>query len=407
MKYHKLLPLITVISLFVLLLTSCTGGVGPAGATGPAGEKGATGAAGATGTAGAAGTMSAAQLGQLQSLADALGIPITNATAMKTLVDQRTVFDAAKKEGKLVIYTQTQTSDTAIFFLREAFERKYPEITVEFVMSSVSVVVNRFIDESSKGVKGADVIIQSQSSFVDILKNPDSLAKYVPVDSGWLPAALKEADGRWTSSSTAFYGIGYNTKLIAKADAPKNYADLLAPKWKGKIAMVDPKTSAVQAAVWKTMEKQYGEAFIRQLAGQNITFLVAADALSKLVSGEFPIYLNTLLSTFESSKIGGAAVDWIRQSDNITLTQPVCSGIAANAPHPNAAKLFSDFLISKEGQQIYADRGAIPNMAGLRLANPDLSTQGKKMVPLETVTDAERTAFLAAFQAKYSIGFPP
>jgi len=343
----------------------------------------------------------------LRAMADAAGIPINNPEEMKKLSGERKVIEAAKQEGKVVIYQQTQTPGSSAFALRSAFETKYPQVTVEWVTGGATEITNRFLDDYKNAVRGGDVIVLGQQALFDILQKKESLAKYVPKDTEYLSADLKDKDGRWTSHNVVILGIGYNTKLVPKADAPKTYKDLLDPKWKGKIGVPDPKSAPILPALWKTMEKQFGEDYIRQLATQNIHYYRDInEATNKLIAGEISIYLNAGPVALEQSKAAGNPVDWVRLSDNTYISQLGWYGISANASHPNAARLFVDLIFSKEGQQILADGGNLVNMPGVRVPNPDLAVQGKKLIQIESVPDAERTAFLNAFSAKYGLKFP-
>jgi iron(III) transport system substrate-binding protein len=206
----------------------------------------------------------------LRAVADAAGIPINNPDEMKKLVEERKLIEAAKQEGKVVVDTFSLLDGTPE--LRSAFERRYPFITVEIRQATATEVANRFLSEYEKGTKAADVITLGTAALFDILQKPDSLAKYVPKDIGWLPADLKDKDGRWASHVNVPFAIAYNTKLVPKAEAPKSYMDLLDPKWTGKIGAFDPKAAPASPPTWKTMEKQFGEDFIRRLAAQKIKY---------------------------------------------------------------------------------------------------------------------------------------
>src|SRR5262249_38019189 len=152
------------------------------------------------------------------------------------------------------------------------------------------------------------------------------------------------------------------------------------PKWKGKIGAADPKAGLVFPAFWKAMEKQLGEDFIRQLAGQKIIYYATrTEELNKLVAGDISILLDAYSDLMDVNNRTGKPVDWVRVSDNTYFSQPAWCGVSANAPHPHAAWLFMDFIFSKEGQQLLADGGQIATMPGLRLANPDMDIQGKKL----------------------------
>src|SRR3972149_10228843 len=109
--------------------------------------------------------------------------------------------------------------------------------------------------------------------------------------------------------------------------------------------------------------------------------------------------MTTTIGVTEPRKLAGQSVDWVRISDNAYNSIFAWYGIASNAPHPNAAKLYVDFIFSKEGQQIQEDTGGGPVMPGLRRANPDTNPEGMKLIPIELQSDADRKAFLAKYPA--------
>ena len=256
----------------------------------------------------------------------------------------------ARQEGKVVIY-YGGGPQALLDAIKSAFERKYPEVTIEWVGGRGGVeTIRQFLSEYEKGVKSADVVWLAQAGLFDILQKPDSLAKYVPKDTDWLSADLKDKNSRWASADTVLYVIGYNTNLVPQTEAPKGYRDLLDPKWRGKIGAANPKSAPGIPPIWKTMEKHLGEDFIRQLAGQKINYYAnSAEAANKLVAGEISILLNAGTGPVESGKRAGNPVDWVRTSDNTYFSQPGWYGVSANAPHPHAARLFMDFIFSKEG----------------------------------------------------------
>lgn len=156
------------------------------------------------------------------------------------------VIDGARREGKLVFYTNT---GAPLALLRSAFEKRYPFVTIELVTGTAAEVTKRFLNEFEKGVKSADVIALGQAALFDILQKPESLTEYLPRDSGWLAADLKDKDGKWASLSPQFLVIAYNTRLVPKAEAPRSYQDLLDRKWSGKIGFTLPTGAPEQAAI--------------------------------------------------------------------------------------------------------------------------------------------------------------
>ncbi len=332
----------------------------------------------------------------LRAVADAAGIPINNPEELKKLMEERKVIEAAKQEGKVVVYS---VADPVVrTALRGAFERRYPFVTVEYVGIPPSTTLGAlFISEFDKGVKNADALMLGYGDLKPVMERRELLAKYVPKDIEWLSADLKDKEGRWVAYLPVILPIAYNTKLVPKDQAPKSLLDVVDPKWKGKIGIT--KSAAPDALI--LFEKLYGEGFIRQLlVEQNPRFYASvAETHDKLAAGEVAIIPNGVLSFIEPRKAAGQPVDWVRASDNTYPGNFAWAALAANAAHPNAARLWMDFLMSKEGNQVRADAGAPSNMPGIRIANPEAAPLGKKVTLAETRSEAERKAFLAKYPA--------
>jgi iron(III) transport system substrate-binding protein len=160
--------------------------------------------------------------------------------------------------------------------------------------------------------------------------------------------------------------IAYNTRLVKRNEVPRSDDDLLNPKWKGKIAMDDTKP---EWFAWKLkrMGEEKGLAYMKKLAAQELRLYSGLSLITNLLAaGEFPLVLNTYLHTVEEVKRKGGPVDWITQDPVFTKFQPL--GIGAKAAHPNAAKLFADFMLSAEGQKIIATFGRVPTRRGVATA---------------------------------------
>ncbi|MCS4538527.1 MAG: extracellular solute-binding protein [Thaumarchaeota archaeon] len=333
----------------------------------------------------------------LKAVADAAGIPLGNAEAMRKIINERKVIETANQEGKVVVYSviDTRTMESLI----RTFEKRNPSITVELVRGTGPALTTRFFSEFEKGVKSTDVLMLGQALLGNVLEKGQLLAKYVPKDTEWIPVEQKDREGKWTAFGVSTFSIAYNTRIVSKDEIPKTLRDLVDPKWKGKIASVNPKSLPEFVDIYMAMEKLYGETFMKQLAAQNMRYYsTTGEALDKLANGESSIALVSIVFV-EPRKQSGQAVDWVRTGDNTYIISLPWTGITANAPHPNAAKLWEDFLLSKEAQQILVDNGALSLMSGIRLANPDLGFQGKKLILIEALSDAARKTFLDKYTA--------
>jgi iron(III) transport system substrate-binding protein len=327
--------------------------------------------------------------------------PTTITKTVTITVTPTPIIERAKAEGRVVIYTSAD--ERTIKALKEGFEKKYPFLTLEYVRGGPDALANRFIEEFDRRVAYADVLsLGTLSSLKIILTKPERLMVYVPKDIAWLPSELRDPEGRWHSSRIILVSIAYNTRLLKPEEAPKTFKDLIDPKWRGKIAYADFRVMAYAVEQLATFEKIYGESFIHELAKQQLFFVGTSftDPLARVIAGEY--LLTTPPITFaEVRKLAGDPVDWVRTADNTYLATYSWEGIASNSPHPNAAKLFIDFLFSIEGQAILERTGHSPLHPDVIFSNPDMSPQGKKIIFIDYLPPEE----LSKYRKKYTAIF--
>ena len=167
-------------------------------------------------------------------------------------------------------------------------------------------------------------------------------------------------------------GMAYNTKLVAPDIAPKRYEDLLHPRWRPKQIAMDYRDSSWMAVMLEIMGEAEGIAFMKKLAAKDLYMRENKNLLTQLLAaGEFPVLANTYLETFAKVQKAGAPIEWVAGRNPIPASTHLL-GIYAHARHPNAAKLFVDFLLSREGQSLTA------NVIGTYPANPDVESELKK-----------------------------
>jgi iron(III) transport system substrate-binding protein len=263
---------------------------------------------------------------------------------------------AGMTEGEVVWYTAMSTPDAEP--LRKRFEEKHPGLKLTILRQPAEKIRNRILTEARAGKHFWDVVSFNHLD-VDALDREGLLATYVSKEtaSGFPPGAV-DARGRYAPIYVRQYVIGYNTKLVPPAEAPRDWSDLLAPRWKGKLAM-DEDEIEWYAAMLEYMGRDKGLAFMRALARQEPQLRRGHTLLSKLLAaGDFPLAL-VHAAEMEDAKRSGAPVDWVRTLDPV-ITSPSQVAISAGAPHPNGARLFVDFLLSTEGQSIIASRARVP-----------------------------------------------
>jgi iron(III) transport system substrate-binding protein len=202
---------------------------------------------------------------------------------------------------------------------------------------------------------------------------------------------VKDRDGTWTSFFINTHVLVYNTNLVKKEDVPRTYEDLINPKWKGKIVIRDDDFPTF-GMMLRVMGKDKGLNFMRRLAAQGVELRSGSTlAIQDISAGAVPLGMNLYGTRVEELKKKRAPVDWIPMEFVLVSIEPL--SVAAKAPNPNAARLFVDFLLSKEGQGLMRDRSRIPSRPDVPPDPPQL-TQGLKLTPtdLSMVEDAGQIA---------------
>jgi iron(III) transport system substrate-binding protein len=274
--------------------------------------------------------------------------------------DQDIVVEGAKKEGALVVYT-SMTVDQMQKIL-DAFKARYPFIRTTMFRAVGERLLTKIMTEAQTGKYDFDVV-QSAESQAYFLKKKNLLQKYISTETKNIQKPFFDPEGYWTAVYIMPNVIAYNTRMVKRDEVPKTDEDLLNPKWKGKMGMDHTKP---EWFAWKLkrMGEEKGLAYMKKLAAQEFQLYAGLSVITNLlVAGEFPLVLNTYLHNVEEVKRKGGPVDWIVQDPVFTKFQPL--GIGSKAPHPNAAKLFSDFVLSEEGQKIIASFGRVPTRRGV------------------------------------------
>lgn len=265
--------------------------------------------------------------------------------------------DKAQVEGKVVFYASMTTSDVKA--LVDGFRQLYPKIDAQFYRTGDSQLMEKVVTEARAGKPLWDVI--SHTGFYGhLLKKRGMLEAYNSPERKYYRDAFKDPQAFWTSIYTTYAVLGYNTRLVPKSSVAKSYEDLLKPEWKGEIGM------EARAYEWfaTTMRNMGGEekglAFMRRFAQQQPQPRSGRTLIAQLVSaGEFKASVSVYSQSYEILKSTGAPVEWVALDPVYASIHP--SGIAAKAAHPNGARLFMDFLLSRRGQEILRSLRRIPD----------------------------------------------
>jgi ABC-type Fe3+ transport system substrate-binding protein len=284
---------------------------------------------------------------------------------------------AAKREGEVVWYS-TQIISQLVRPVTAAFEKKYPGIKVRSTRANATETAIKILNESKAGRPQSDVF--DGTTTVVPLKAAGYVLKWLPDAAKDYPADLKDPEGYWIANNLFIITPGFNTSLVPRGTEPKTYQDLLDPKWRGKMAWNGfPTASGIGGFVGNVlteMGEEKGRAYLRELAKQNVAPLpgAAREVLDQVIAGEYAIALQIFNHHAVISAKKGAPVDWIKM-EPATGTLSVVS-VHKNAPHPNAAKLLVDFIISKEGQEVF-------RAADYITAHPDVPALEPTLKPAE------------------------
>lgn len=294
----------------------------------------------------------------------------------------------AEAEGKVVFYATFNTNDTKAMI--DGFKQLYPKIDASFYRATDAPLMERILTEARAGKPLWDVVMQT-SFYGDALKKRGLLAAYDSPERKFYREGYKDAQGMWTSVYTNYAAFGFNTQQLPKANVPKSYDDLLKPEWRGSLGM-DGRAYEWFGTMLKGMGQEKGLRFMRALAKQQPQLRNGRTLIAQLVAaGEFKGALTAYSTTFEQLKQAGAPADWVYLNPVFANIHP--AGLAAKAPHPNAGKLFLDFMLSKRGQEIVRDVNRIPDRTDVTLKQPKL-VQGIEPVfaPTEVLENFEQYA---------------
>lgn len=256
--------------------------------------------------------------------------------------------EGARREGKVMFYSQATIPD--IRALMSAFQKKYPFIKADFYRANTTSLLGKVLAEKRMGQTFADVVAMD-GTFLNAYKKEGITGKYISPESKFIPQGFKDPEGFWTAYYMSYYTFAYNTKMVAKKDIPKNYDDLLNPRWRGKKIGLSDGDVEWYMGMLDFLGEEKGRQYIRRLADQDLMIRTGRTLLANLmVAGEFPITLGAVHTLLERIK-AGAPIE-IMPFPVPTLAGMRMIVIHANAPHPNAARLLMDFILSKDGQNI-------------------------------------------------------
>ena len=287
----------------------------------------------------------------------------------------------AKKEGKVVWY-----SSLSLPIAQEVcnlFNDKKMGFDCVLHRSGSGKLFKRYIQEAKSNIFTADVFHTSNLGHFVSLKKQDLIIKYVPKGADKFPDAFKDKDGTWHILRAFAYVIVVNTTKVKPADEPKSWKDLLDPKWKGRMVNAHPSYSGAVSNGMSALINKFGWEFMDKLAAQKPRIVQSAvDTDVYVVRGEADISSGSgTYNSFGHIK-KGEPIKMIIPEEGAPLIRSA-QAILKSAPHPHAAKIFSDWLFSIEVQQVLANRGLFVGHPDVKFPKGQISMKELKILPLE------------------------
>jgi iron(III) transport system substrate-binding protein len=292
----------------------------------------------------------------------------------------RRLLENARKEGTVVLYTSLAPTESGP--LGQAFEKK-TGVKVEIFRTISEKVVQRAVTET-RARRFAFDVVETNGPEMEIMAREKLFSDFYSPHLADLPPNAIPAHRQWIPDRVNFFVVAFNTAKVKREEIPKNYTGFADPKWKGRIGI-----EATDAEWMATLVKIWGEpagmAYFRKLAEMKPDVRKGHILLAELIAaGEIPVGLTVYNSNAESLKRRGAPIDWLPVEPVVGRPQGIA--VARNAPHPHAALLFADFVLSPQGQELLNSMGRVPVSTKVKT---DLNRFEYTMVDPVTVLDEQ------------------
>jgi iron(III) transport system substrate-binding protein len=272
------------------------------------------------------------------------------------------LIDKARKEGKLVLYGSMPVTD--MNQVTGAFEKKFPGVKVEYLRMSGRNVLERILLEQRSGKHLVDVVDADGPSAYS-MRQKGLLAKFYPSERNMYGDTWKD-EGYWTAWRLSIISMVYNKRMVAPPDIPRRYADLLNPRWK-RHGIFNANKFIFPYMMIDLYGKEKGLDFLKKLSAQAFTPTRGSTlVIQQVAAGEAPIGIPVNADGVENIKEKGGPVDW-PQLEDYSYADLKVVGAMAGAPQPNAARLFVDFVTSKEGQTLLSNLDQVVAHKGVEL----------------------------------------
>src|SRR5713101_3416251 len=313
------------------------------------------------------------------------------------------LIEAARKEAKVVLYSAMDLPVGEK--LGKAFETQYPGIQVQIERSGSERLFQRIDQEFASGIRAADVVNSADASHFIPWKKNGWMAPFVSEDiARYFPPEYRDPDGMFATTRIWLSSIAYNTNLVKPGDAPTSFADLLDPKWAGKMVKGHPAYSGTIMTATFQLIRELGWDYMEKLSKQRVMQVQSStDPPKKLALGERAVMADGNEYGIVLLKEAGQPVEPVYPIEGTpTISGP--TGIFVTAPHPNAARLFQAWLHTRETQQFFIDFTAQYSVHAQVQAKPgrrrisDIKLMKEDAAGVEKMTEEIKTRYAKLFR---------
>lgn len=295
---------------------------------------------------------------------------------------QATLVKEAKNERTVVWYAPMNREDLRQF--TSAFQTEYPFLKVEVLTGGPQSLLNRILTEHRSGRYNYDTL-NIRSSALYTLKKANAISRYDTPYRRGLRSGFYDKDGYFSGIWASLMVYLFNTHQVTRAQAPRSIADLLQPKWKGKLGL-DQDADDWLAALLEYYGDEKGKQIARSLGAQQLNIRKGRTLVSQLVAaGEFPVQIDAHHHEAVALRQAGAPVDYFFPEPFVPVKSVSAFVMSSQPPHPHAAALLVDFMLSKKGQEIAFRQRRWPAFKELATGGPDDIGTRNTLIP-----DAEK-----------------
>ena len=275
--------------------------------------------------------------------------------------DMASIETAAKAEGKLTLYTSSVDAETQDIV--KAFEGRYPFIKVEWLRLPSTTLFTRFAGETAARTYHADVLYSGSSQLYQ--QRPDLFLKLTPeVTPNITHVVVAAKNPNYVVGEVLPHIVAFNNETVSAADIRehlKSWKDLADPRWRGKIAMVDPKISTNMVSWLMLMRETYGDEWVKAFSANQFRVVTGGPSgAQQVAAGAFQLVVPSVINHSADIRAQGAPIGLL-SPEGPTHGLEMAMAVPLTAPHPNAARLYANWKLGHDASVLLCKIGGIPN----------------------------------------------